>query len=473
MRIRLTLWITLIITVVLWVTSLIFWLYVRQSMSELSQRRHGQMSSSIAREIEQSLPGMTREMLDLFEDQAMRSVEFESVYLDVYAVNGRSVVSGDDPFVPGELLPLEKAAGTVEPTVLYDGSVLSLINKKDTFSGFNVANLISMVGRDGQPYVLLFATSNMFAHRQISLVARLIQAVYVISPLIGLVSGWFISGIAVAPIYRARELIQQMNPEMLQGAVRVHAETSEVENLAQEVDAARARIRTAFEAQERFLANVSHEIKTPIAVMLVESQTLNVDGLPEHVVNFAESVQDEMNRLGNLVDSFLTLTRLQDGRDRSSGKRVSVNEIVVDSVEHCASMARQQGVRLLPHLLDSEEQMDTAVTGEPELLVTMLDNLIRNAIRFSKTGDVISINIDQEGDEVVLTVRDHGPGIPEDRIDRIFDRFSQGGNERRGRGHGLGLSIAQGIAEMHRGSISVRNADPGCIFCIRLPVHWE
>ena len=75
-----------------------------------------------------------------------------------------------------------------------------------------------------------------------------------------------------------------------------------------------------------------------------------------------------------------------------------------------------------------------------------------------------------KGKEVLLVVRDFGPGIPEDRIDKIFDRFSQGGNERKGRGHGLGLTIAQGIAEMHRGAISVENTDPGCAFRVVLPV---
>lgn len=261
-----------------------------------------------------------------------------------------------------------------------------------------------------------------------------------------------------------------MNPEMLQRPEAIETNTNEVDELSREVRAARDRIRKAFESQERFLANVSHEIKTPIAVMLVESQTINLEGMPEEVSDFVESVQDEMKRLGKLVESFLTLTRLKDGHDRSSGKLVSVNEIVMDSVEHCSPMARQHGVRLIPHLLDDEDQVELCLSGEPELLVTMVDNLVRNAIRFSKTSDKVQLDIEFLDMEVVLIVRDEGPGIPEDQIDHIFDRFSQAGNERRGRGHGLGLTIAQGIAELHGGSISARNTDPGCEFRIRLPV---
>lgn len=470
MRLRLTLWVSVIITLVIWVTALLFWLYARESMNELEARRHAQVSSRIARDIELTIPGVTRDELNQFEDFAFRSNEFEYVFLDVYSVNGDSVVHGSDSYVPPEMLPLETAAGSIVPTVIDDESVFRIMNGRDGFDDLDAANLIPMVGSDGKPYLLLFATSNWFADTQLALVTRLIQGVFVISPLVGLVSGWFISGIAVAPIYRAQEIIQQMNPEMLQRPEAIETNTNEVDELSREVRAARDRIRKAFESQERFLANVSHEIKTPIAVMLVESQTINLEGLPEEVADFVESVQDEMKRLGKLVESFLTLTRLKDGHDRSSGKLVSVNEIVMDSVEHCSPMARQHGVRLIPHLLDDEDQVELCLSGEPELLVTMLDNLVRNAIRFSKTSDKVQLDIEFLDMEVVLIVRDEGPGIPEDRIDHIFDRFSQAGNERRGRGHGLGLTIAQGIAELHGGSISAQNTDPGCEFRIKLPV---
>jgi len=470
MRLRLTLWITLIVTIVLWVKSSIFWLYLERSTAQLELRTHTQMSKTLASQISLLLPDVSGQELDELKEQALRSIYFESVYLDVYRVNGESLIPGRRSLLSTDEEVFRESLETIEPVSIDNQEIISRINEELTDINIRYAQLEQVLGRDGVPYVMLFASANRYSSNQFAIARGVLRAALMISPLVGFVSGWFISGIAVAPITRAQELIQKMGPENLRGDVDYRANTSEVDELAHEVEAARARIRAAFESQERFLANVSHEIKTPIAVMLVESQTLNTDGLPEDVEYFVESVQDEMKRLGNLVESFLTLTRLEDGQDRSQGKQESVNELAMESVEHCTPMARQQGVRLKLTLLDDESTMDVSVLGVAELLVTMLDNLIRNAIRFSKTDDEIEISLACGESMVDLIVRDHGPGIPEDRIDKIFDRFSQGGNEREGRGHGLGLTIAQGIAELHRGTISVRNMNPGCEFRVSLPV---
>lgn len=469
-RARLTLWIMVIVTLVLWATALVFWLYMRQSISDVYMRTQQQLSAQAASQLEPLLPGLTRDRLDEFVDIALSSVKFESVVLDVYAVNGTHAIGGSEPIIPSEMLPLEAAASSSEPTLVNDGEILDRLNEQDYLDDMRQVLLVPVYGRDGLPYLLLFASSNRFGESQVSLVSDLLRTVALLSPLIGLVSGWFISGIAVAPIYRAQELIQQLGPEKFSGEHGLVAHASEVDELSREVDAARERIRVAFEAQERFLANVSHEIKTPIAVMMIEYETLDLGQMPEEAVRFAHSVRDEMERLGGLVESFLTLTRLQDGHDRTRGLVVRVNDFVMDSVKHCSTMSRQQGVRLRPRLLDTDDEIDASITGEPELLVTMLDNIIRNAIRFSGVGDVVDVDVGSSDTHVSVSVRDRGPGIPEDRLDNIFDRFAQtDAGRRRGRGHGLGLSIAQGIAELHRGSIRARNTHPGCEFVITLP----
>jgi two-component system OmpR family sensor kinase len=470
MRFRLTLWITLIVTLVLWVKSAIFWLYLEQSTSELELKTHTQMSSELATQVSVLLPDITAEELDTFRDQALRTIYFDSVYLDIYRVNGDPMIVGSPGLQLKGAPAFQRALESAGPVTILDPIVIDRINEEVQEVDVHYAQVMQVVGSDGLPYVMLFASSNRHASNQMSLARGVLQAALMISPLVGFVSGWFISGIAVAPIHRAQELIQKMSPQNMREQMTHQVQSSENDELAQEVEAARSRYREAFEAQERFLANVSHEIKTPIAVMLVESQTLNTEELPEDAADFVESVQDEMKRLGNLVESFLTLSRLEDGHDRTKGKRVWVNELALESVEHCFPMARQQGVHLHLTLLDGEDDIDTSVRGVSELLVTMLDNLIRNAIRFSKTGDQIDVRVERVSDSVKLSVRDHGPGIPEDRIDKIFDRFSQGGNDRKGRGHGLGLTIAQGIAEMHGGSISVENVSPGCLFCVKLPI---
>lgn len=475
MRLRLTLWITLIVTLVLWVKSGLFWLYLESATTRLELTTHKRMSIEVANKISPLLPEIMDQDLDEIEQQALRSIYFESIYLDVYTASGESLSTGRSDFFTADTRSFQKALESVDPVTILNQELIAQINDEIEDIDIRYAQFINTAGRDGVPYVILFASANKYASQQMALARGVLRAALLISPLVGLVSGWFVSGwfvsgIAVAPIHRAQELIQQMNPKNLRDQVEHEVKTVETDELAQEVEAARSRYREAFEAQERFLANVSHEIKTPIAVMLVESQTLETEGLPEDAAYFVESVQDEMKRLGSLVESFLTLSRLEDGHDRTKGKRVWVNELAMESVEHCYPMSRQQGVHLRLRILEDEDGVDTSVRGVEELLVTMLDNLVRNAIRFSKPGDDIDITVERHGKRVALVVRDYGPGIPEDRIDKIFDRFSQGGNERKGRGHGLGLTIAQGIAEMHRGSITVKNTKPGCEFRVDLPV---
>ncbi|MFI4898144.1 MAG: sensor histidine kinase, partial [Phycisphaerales bacterium JB059] len=326
---------------------------------------------------------------------------------------------------------------------------------------------------EGSRYVLVIAVTSAYTHDQIALLERILMLAGLIGPIAAAIAGWFIAGIAVAPFQRLRGIARQLGPESINEALPVEGEGDpELDRLTQEIEDARQRIHHAFQAQERFLSNVSHEIKTPISVLLVDAQTLQTGGWPQEAKDFVASVEEEMSRLGRLVEGFLTLTRVRDGKGRSRELELPANDLVMESFEHCLPMAQQYGIRLHPELLDADGEIDTNLMGEPALLQSMLDNLVRNAIRFSPEKGTVEIALERVGDVVNLSVRDRGKGIPEGRLDQIFDRFAQAPEERRrGRGHGLGLEIAQGIAELHGGSIRAENrAGGGAAFIVSLPV---
>jgi signal transduction histidine kinase len=277
----------------------------------------------------------------------------------------------------------------------------------------------------------------------------------------------------VKPLTTARRIASQLSPESLKTDIRDDSAPREVQQLAAALDDARARMRQAFEAQERFLSNISHELKTPIATLLVEAQTLDRTDMSKLGVQFVRSVEEEMRKLGKLVESFLTLTRVKDGKGLARAELVPINELVLDSVSYCSPMARQYAVKLKPELAASDDDVDAAISGDPELLRTMLDNLVRNAIRFSpESGSVIIISA-VRGTEAVFEVRDQGSGLPPAMLNNAFDRFVQAPEEQKqGRGHGLGLTIAQAVAELHGGKITVRNvAEGGACFTLRLPLR--
>lgn len=285
------------------------------------------------------------------------------------------------------------------------------------------------------------------------------------------VAGVFIGAIATESVDRLRELTHQLTPESIVRNDEIESELNDNPGLMRDLEDTRRRLREAFAAQERFLSNVSHEIKTPIAVLMIEADTLPREGLTPEASDFVDGVREEMLKLGRLIESFLTLTRVKEGADPMRVRPYAFNDLVMDSLEDCAVMAEQQRVRLRPSLLDRDDELDAAIRGEPELLCTMLNNLIRNALRHSPKDTTVDISLSATPDRVRISVRDRGPGIPPDRLKTIFDRFAQASkSNRKGRGHGLGLAIAQGIAELHGGEIEAENnPNAGCTFLVSFP----
>lgn len=290
---------------------------------------------------------------------------------------------------------------------------------------------------------------------------------------VGLVSSgastWFLSEIAVRPIRQIRRFADQLSAETIPKEIILEDASPEVEALRLALQSAMGRIEAGYDQQARFLANVSHELKTPISVVRTEAEVLlSGDAPQEDLRDFAASTAEEMQRLGRMIESFLLLTRVRQGKSRVQPKRLDANEILMESFEHCLTMASQYNVALAPMLHDADPP--ATVEGNADLLRTAIDNLVRNAIRFSPQGERVEITCAVVGKRVRITVRDYGPGIPPELLKRVFEPFTQAANERRrGRGTGLGLQIAQGIAELHGGRIRAENLDQGCAFRISLP----
>jgi signal transduction histidine kinase len=469
LRLRLTLWVTVVFTLIQWLTGGAFWVYQRGAVERVFEERLLERSEAMVAELSQMLPGATSAQLADMAERGTTFTRFDRFAAEVFTRSGVRAVKNGDPVLDPAMLPLERVGVQADRVYFVPGDGVILGETLEGARGM----LLATMGTDFQPYVVAVIASDEFIDEQNAVLRRLLMTAALVGPLAAVASGWFIAGIAVAPFERLEGLARQLGPKSLNQSLEIPKSNPEVAALAVELDEARQRIRDAFAAQERFLSNVSHEIKTPISVLMVEADTLDTSGMPEHITEFVATVRQEAQRLGRMVESFLTLTRVEEGHARIKGVRYACNDLVMESIESCAVMAHQNGVTLLPMLLEDEDEIDAATAGEPELLRTMLDNLIRNAIRFSPVGSSVSVlTAITDDDFVEIAVRDHGPGIPEERLANVFDRFAQAGSQpRSGRGHGLGLAIALGIAELHRGSIRVRNLDVGgCEFTVSLPV---
>jgi signal transduction histidine kinase len=468
MRVRLTLWVVSIFTVIQWSISGVLWLYQSSSIEGVFNERLRERTEEMVEEISRMVPGSDRAWMDRFSERQTSFVHTGSLYIDVFRKDGRSVISGEPEFAASDV-PVQSVLGSGEVVYLK----LRPLDAEGTQKPVRAVAMVTL-GADLEPYVLVVGTDDGFAQGQLALVGRLFLLSGLLGPLVTAACGWYIAGIAVAPFERLRRLASEVGPQSLNKELDMPVHNKELAELRDQLEEARVRIRNAFEVQERFMTNVSHELKTPIAVVLTEAQTLRSIGASEEVMGFVESTEEEMQRLGKLVESFLTLARVRDGHHDPRAKRFGANDLAMEAVEHCAKMADQCGVVLAATLMEDDDALDASVAGDPELLRTMLDNLIRNAIRFTPPGKRVDVTLGIEGAWLHVRVLDEGPGIPCDQIGSVFDRFRQATNQKgRGSGHGLGLAIAQGIAELHGGRISVENNESpngGCCFEVRLPL---
>lgn len=480
LRVRLTMWVIAIYTVIHWSASAVLWLYQSATIERVFDQWLFERAEEVAALVAPMVPGMDRERLNLEVSRSLRTLRNERLGVEMFRRDGLSMLGSGQPLFDPSTIPIagliadgdtarlripmlesswEEVEGEAERRLVYRW-------------GSSRAVAMPMLGADLELYVLVVGSSDEMAREQAALVARFFLFSALAGPLMAIASGWFIAGIAVAPIERLRRIAMQFGPDSLDRSFDIPVYNKEVQELRDQLELSRRRIREAFEAQGRLLTNVSHELKTPIAVILAEGQILELEGARPEVRGFVGSTLEEMKRLGRLVESFLTLTRLQDGPGLVRRKRYAVNDLVMDSVEACAMYAEHRGVSLSAELLEDDRGIDASVVGEPELLRNMIENIVRNALRFTPEGRRVVARAELLADRAIVRVIDEGPGIPAEQIGRIFERFTQADNQARGsNGHGLGLAISQEIAVLHGGKIMARNrSGGGCEFWVYLPL---
>lgn len=474
LRAKIAVGVLLINGCILWGAIGVFWLYQWSAIEDVHMARWVANCERLLRRIERAVPQTNAAGVDAIVDDVLAPFLHDNYSVEIFRPDGSPLFTEREPRV-------DAAAAGVDDAVRSRKTEIRT-QPAQTGGPGRVARepvrllTVPFVGADGNGYVMTFIVGEGFMKEQLAYFHSALLVVGAVGSLASALSGWYVAGVAVAPFERLRRIAADLPPDPARSSnlgAEIAGSSREVARLAQELEDARRRVADRFVAQERFLSNVSHELKTPISVILTEVQTLDLDSLPHSARLFAESVEEEMGRLGRLVESFLTLSRIRDGRGLTRFRPYTVNDLVMDSIDNCRKMAEQHHVRLEPELLAGDVGLDAAVSGEPELLRTMVDNLVRNAIRFSPSAGVVRVRAElpaDSSDRVNIAVSDRGPGIPTDRIKTIFDRFAQAPHQRQGRGHGLGLTIAMGIAELHGGTIAVENLpNGGCRFTAIMP----
>ena len=218
-----------------------------------------------------------------------------------------------------------------------------------------------------------------------------------------------------------------------------------------------------------FVANISHELKTPIGALSILSEAvLGASDDPEAIVRFANRMQTESKRLSDLVQEIINLSRLQDDDPLKNAKVIDLNEVLLNAIDLSELNATARHIELV-----YREQSMARIKGDPSQVIMAISNLIENAINYSPEGTRVAIALRINGELAEVSITDQGIGIPEKDLERIFERFYRvdPARSRATGGTGLGLSIVKHVATNHGGDVlvwSVENA--GSTFTLRFPI---
>ncbi len=272
---------------------------------------------------------------------------------------------------------------------------------------------------------------------------------------------WLFAARLAAPV---RELAKTMDA-FGRGEMAVRSSIrrkDEIGGLARSFNQMADRMEALMTAERRLLQDVSHELQSPLARLAIAAKLTRY---AEDRAGAATRIQKEIDRLSQMIAGLLEITRAEGDPAARKLERIDLRSLLEDLIEDCTWEASEQQCTLTAQL------QPVAILGNSELIRRALDNVLRNAIRFSPPGEAIDITLASEAGIVVASFRDRGPGVPEESLERIFAPFFRvdtSRNHAKG-GTGLGLSLAQRAVLLHRGTIHARNAQPGLMVTISLP----
>ena len=282
-----------------------------------------------------------------------------------------------------------------------------------------------------------------------TLALRSIGPIAAAAPLLMLVV-WCVVSLSLRPVGRVRAELAQRQPEDLSPL----AETGlpdEIRPLVREMNLLLERTRQALTAQKQFVADAAHELRSPLAALRLQLQSLQrADGEPARQAA-AERLASGMDRATRLVEQLLSMAR-HDAAAAAPASAVELGQVVRQAI---SDMLPQINARNMDVGMNADGPM--MLQGDPDGLALLVRNILDNAVKYTPAGGRIEFGLSRRGSRLVMTVDDSGPGIPEAERGRVFDRFYRAVNHD-AVGSGLGLSIVQAVAQGHGATVSLRTA---------------
>src|SRR5713226_7909652 len=475
-RIRLTLWYTGVLTLVLIVLALItyfiFWRSTLQrtdvNLSELAEAFLTTLNAELK---DQSGP----DSLKLAGQVAITEHRFRDHVFAIFDAARNIVVSSQD-VPPATLVSGSSAGGPLSSHSFQrflDASARTerLFGKvkggEDGYRGF--ARHFSSAGKT---YILIILQSLHAQQEMLEEVTSTFAWVIPIAIVLASVGGYFLARKSLAPVVAMSSEAGRIGAANLHERLAVQNDRDELGHLAQSFNSLLDRLSQSFERQRRFMADASHELRTPVAILRGETEVA-LSQQARSLEEYRESLgvlHHEAERLTHIVEDLFTLTRADAGQYPLQPRDFYLDELVAECVHSARTLALAKKISL-----NFEEASESPIHADESLLRRMILNLLDNAIKYTSEGGRVTVTCAHTAHEYVLSIADTGEGIPADLQPRIFERFFRvdkacSREENDGGGAGLGLSISRWIAEAHHGRLELTRSDStGSTFAAYLP----
>lgn len=375
-------------------------------------------------------------------------VDEEDSFIQIVA-DGKVVVASGN--VTGEAPIVDEAPGVIvtqEQNPVGDGPFRVLVSVADTPSG---------------PVTIVAGSTLEDLDRTIRVTLGTLVVGIPVLVFVAAAMTWFLVGRALRPVEAIRAEVAEIGSTDLHRRVPLPETGDEIGRLAMTMNDMLDRIESASVRQQRFVSDASHELRTPIATIRHELEVALRATSETDWPQVAASVLEEDLRVQRLVDDLLWLARHDHVRDRGPGRLVDLDEIVMSQIQR---RTPRRGIAVNASKVSAGQ-----VRGYPDDLTRVVQNLLDNAVRHASSQVAVRLSGDEHG-IIHLHVDDDGPGVPADRRDAIFERFTRS-DQARGRdagGAGLGLAIAAEIVEDHGGTLLVTESElGGARFTVELP----
>jgi len=236
--------------------------------------------------------------------------------------------------------------------------------------------------------------------------------------------------------------------------------------LASDFDEMAERLESLIESEKRLSRDISHELRSPLARMKVALELLRAKSNGD-LESLLQRIDTESDRLNDLISQILTLSKLETGSGEFTRSEINLSRMVEGVIADAEFEAQAKG-----RSVKALEMIDAQIVGSEPLVRRALENVLRNAVHYTAEGTAVEVSLTKNGRDAVITISDHGPGVPEGELEALFRPFYRIGEarDRRSGGTGLGLAIAERAVGNHHGRISARNTGDGLAVEIRLPL---